>query len=75
MVHTRQSGPDSGLDVQRFKSTPLRSEADARKRLLVFISQQVFVKSFCKSQFPHKSVNLSFILVTINDKLTDVCGD
>jgi len=29
------------------------------------ISQTVFIKSFCKSQFPHKSVNLFFIITTI----------
>jgi len=36
------------------------------------ISQKVFLKSFCKSQFPHKSVNLFFILVIVKDKLTDL---
>ena len=40
-----------------------------------FISQRVFIKSFCKSPFPHKSVNLFFILVTIKDKLTNLCGN
>ena len=39
------------------------------------ISQKVFIKSFCKSQFPHKSVNLFFISVMIKDKLTDLCGN
>ena len=39
------------------------------------ISQKVFIKSFCKSQFPHKSVNLFFILVIIKDKLTNLCGN
>ena len=29
------------------------------------ISQKVFIKSFCKSQIPHKSVNLSFIVTNI----------
>ena len=32
------------------------------------ISHKVFLKSFCKSQFPHKSVNLFFILVIVMDK-------
>ena len=31
-------------------------------------------KVFWKSQFPHKSVNLLFILVVIKDKLTDLWG-
>ena len=37
------------------------------------ISQKLFTKSFCRSQFPHKSVNLSFIMANINNKLTDLC--
>jgi len=34
------------------------------------ISQKVFVRSFCKGQFPHKSVDLSFLITIIKDKLT-----
>ena len=30
------------------------------------------MKSFCKSHFPHKSVNLSFIITNIKNKLIDV---
>jgi len=33
---------------------------------------KVFIKSFYTSQFPHKSVNLSFI---IKNKSTDLCGN
>ena len=40
-----------------------------------FISQKVFIKFFCKSQFRHKSVNLFFILVIIKDTSTDLCGN
>ena len=36
-----------------------------------FIPQEVLIKSFCKSQFPHKSVNL----VRITDKVTDLRGN
>jgi hypothetical protein len=39
------------------------------------ISQTVLIKSFCKSQFLHKSVNLFFILVIMKDKLKDLCGN
>ena len=39
------------------------------------ISQKVFIKSFCRSQFPHKSVNSFLILVMIKDELTDLCGN
>ena len=38
------------------------------------ISHEVFLKSFRKSHFPHKSVNLFFILVMVKDKLTDLWG-
>ena len=34
--------------------------------------KKVFMKSFCKSQFPHKSVNLFIVLVIIKDKLMDL---
>ena len=43
--------------------------------LSIFISHKVFVKSFCKSQFPRKSVKLFFILATMKYKLTDLCGN
>jgi len=33
-------------------------------------SQKVFIKSFCKCQFPHRSVNSSFIMTYMKDKLT-----
>ena len=33
------------------------------------------IKSFGKSQSPHKSVNLFSILVMIKDKLSDLCGN
>ena len=36
------------------------------------ISQKVFVKSFRKSQFPHKSVNGSFLITNIKNKWTDL---
>ena len=32
-------------------------------------------KSFCKSQLPHKYVNVSFTLTNIKNKLTDLCGN
>ena len=41
---------------------------------LGLISHKVFVKLFCKRQFPHKFVNLFFILVIVKDKLTDLWG-
>jgi len=38
------------------------------------ISHKVFLKSFCKGQSPHKSVNVFFILVIVKDKLTGLWG-
>ena len=38
------------------------------------ISHNVFIMSFCKSQFPHKSVNLLFVLVIVKDELMDLWG-
>ena len=39
-----------------------------------FISQKVFLKSFCKSQLPYKSVNSFFLEGMVKDKLTDFGG-
>ena len=39
------------------------------------ISQKVFIQLFCKSQFPHKCVNLSFNITNINNKLTNFGGN
>ena len=38
------------------------------------ISQRVFVKLFCTSQPPHKSVNLSFTIANIKNKTLCVAG-
>ena len=37
--------------------------------------KSVYIKSFCISQFPHKSVIVSFKLVIMKDELTDLCGN
>ena len=39
------------------------------------ISQKVFIQSFRKSQFPHKFVNMFFILVEFTDKMTNWWGN
>ena len=38
-------------------------------------SHKVFTNSFCKSQFPQKSVNVSFVIADIKNELTDLCGN
>ena len=40
-----------------------------------FISQKVFIKWFCKSLFPHKSVSLSFIITNTKNTLMNLCGN
>ena len=40
-----------------------------------FISQKELIKSFCRSQYPSKSVNLLFTSVMIKVMLTDLCGN
>ena len=35
----------------------------------------VFLKSFCISQLPNKSVNLSFTIPNLNNKLIYLCGN
>ena len=39
------------------------------------IPQKVFIKSFGKSEFPHKFVELSFIIANVKNNMTDLCGN
>ena len=39
------------------------------------ISQKAKMKLFCRSQFPHRPVDLSFIVTHIQNKVTDLCGN
>ena len=38
------------------------------------ISHTAFLRSFCRSHLPHKSVILSFTITIIKNNLTDLCG-
>jgi len=40
-----------------------------------FLLRQVFIKSFRKSQFPHRFDNLSFLIAEMKNKLTNLCGN
>jgi len=56
----------------------VRQNPDQRQLLLHnpdVISRKVFIKLFCKIQFPHKSVNVLFITEIMKDTLTDLCGN
>ena len=46
---------------------PVRFEA-----FHTFSSQKVFIKLLCESQFPHKFVNLFFIIANIKNELMDL---
>ena len=39
-----------------------------------FLSHKVFLKSFCRSQLCHESVNLSFTITNIKNKLMELYG-
>ena len=39
------------------------------------ISIKVLLKPFCRSQLPHRSVNLSFTITNLENKLTDLYGN
>jgi len=54
-------------DLEEIKSKQRRDASGAT----VFVSQIVFIKSFCKVQFQHKNVNLFFVLAMIKDELVD----
>jgi len=77
----------NGNTVKAFKDFDLKAKAilwpslsnmchirlKAQGARVNLISHQAFLKSFCKSQFPHKSANLFSVSVTIKDTLTDSC--
>ena len=54
---------------------PTVQAASRDARACVFIAHKVFMMSFSKRQFLHKSVKLFFILIKIRDKLTYLCGN
>ena len=36
---------------------------------------KAFIKSFGRGQFPHKSVDSSFIMTSMDNELADLCGN
>ena len=63
--------------LKSFKLLPPRPTAvlHADRRNDVFVTHKVFSKSLCRSQLPHRSINLSFTITNIENKLTDLCGN
>ena len=51
------------------------ARSNPRKLRRDFIQHKMILKSFCKSQFPQKIVNLFFTLVMVKAKFTDLCGN
>ena len=74
-----QEGRSDVVDTGRPKTAGCRHrpiwdrENRALPRSTRLISQKVFIKSFGKFQFPHKSVNESFVIANVNNELTDSC--
>ena len=48
---------------------------DACQRRPQGVSHIILIGSFCRSQLPHKSVNVSFTITNIWNKLMDSCED
>ena len=79
-AHIRQSGPDSGPGSQSnapktFQVGPSSLGSENPTPNPELVSQNVFIKSFSKCQIPHKFVNLLCMLVIMQDKLRDLCGN
>jgi len=55
------------------RSLPLPSKKATRYLPGTYLTK-VFLKSFCKSQFPHKFVNYFFTLVIVKDRFADLWG-
>jgi len=58
--------------LRRHECPPLRHW---RRTGNINILHKVFIKSFCKSQFPQTSVNLSFDITNLKNKVTNLCGN
>ena len=80
---TKSAILNTGIDPSRVTGEDMReagiSERDfhATRRLAPgcrFITHKACFQSSCKSQLPHKSVNLSFTITNTKNKLTDLCG-
>jgi hypothetical protein len=60
-------------NIELFKAELERSRASRDGYVPGLTAHKVFLKLFGKSQFPHKSVDLFFLFVTIQNRLTDLC--
>ena len=65
-----------GVRVEATPTYTVQNRADHNTDMTPdLISHKVFLKSFCRSQRPHKSVNLSFTVTSNKNKQTDLCGN
>ena len=65
----------SHMLIRWAQSVSMMAHVGARDRGYILISHKVFATSFCKSRFTHESVNSSFDMTNINNKLTGFCGN
>ena len=64
------------VDLMSFSSSSITVERHVVVRVPnVFMSHKVFLKTFGRSQLHHKSVNLSFTITNMKNKLTEFCGN
>ena len=64
-----------GIDLCRTCRSTSTTSQSGNSSSCRFISHRVFLKSFCKGQHPHQSVDTFFILAMMQDKLTDLWGN
>ena len=66
--------PRPNLNLNQNSNLPRPEEVRARAApATTLVSHKVLIQSICKSQFPHKFVNLFIILVIIEKELTILC--
>ena len=75
-----QSGTSHNLGQNFAKAFDVQYQTKDQKSEYVrppptLTSHKVFLKSFCRSQIPHESVNVSFTITNMKHKLTDLGGD
>ena len=61
-----------GIDFLQNEAHSAHDFAVPQPARTVLISLKRFMKPFCESRFPHRSVNLFFILVILKNKLRDL---
>ena len=76
LVTSANGSRKSGVRVQQYEFREFPTSRNVCNTFGVrnLIAHKVLLKSFRKSQLPHKSVNLFIILVIVKDELTNLWG-